>query len=142
MATPVASNQLVTPRDLAQEGIWTNPTNTFLNMRDSSGINTIAQTLATNAWGSSTNYNTRIMTRQDIINTGVAAYNNITGYSTNQCPPFGPLYDYNNSFYTDKFLYFLFSLIILIMVMQIFIYIVLIIDYGLGTLVEMIIILI
>lgn len=102
MATPVASNQLVTPRDLAQEGIWTNPSNTFLNMRDSSSVNTIAQTLATNAWGSSTNYNTRIMTRQDIINTGVAAQNNITGYSTNQCPPFGPLYNYNNdSFYSS-----------------------------------------
>lgn len=102
MATPVASNQLVTPKNLAQEGIWTNPTDVFLNMRNSSSINTIAKTLATNAWGSSTNYNTRIMTRQDIIDTGVAAYSNITGYSKRQCPPFGPLYDYNNnSFYSS-----------------------------------------
>lgn len=96
MATPVASNQLITPKLMAQEGIWTNPTNNFLDMTNSSNVNTIAQTIATNAWGSSTNYDTRIMTRQNIINSGVVAQNNITGYSTNQCPPYGPLYNYNN----------------------------------------------
>lgn len=99
MATPVASNQLMTPYMAAYEGLKTDMLS--INVKDNSYIISGAQSIASSAWGSSTNYNTRIMTRADMVNAGIwAAQNGTSGYSDNQCVPYGILHDYqmNNQF--------------------------------------------
>lgn len=93
MATAVASNQLITPYMATQQGLKTD--NTGGDAKNLSNIISKSQSLAYSAWGSSTNYDTRIMTRADMVNSGIwAAQEGTSGYSNNQCVPYGVLHDY------------------------------------------------